>query len=280
MRRVILLICTLVMTGTAAARDSVEWVTEHFEPYYIANGTLAGKGIADRINHALMKELPDYDHRIAYRPILRITAGLKAGDQAVVTSYLKNPADQEFAQYSITSLVVPPLELTLRHSEWMSKWGGAEKISIKALLSRGMTIGIAQRRYYGDDLMPILNAELKAKQSRVHSTYASHYRSLADMVARKRIDATIGYAAELKFYDMTSETREPLVSVPIVENPHILYAYVVMPKGDYGDKLKVAVDAALRRIRTTDAYQDIMFEWFGRSPAFVAAVKERFRSND
>ena len=59
MRRVILLICTLVMTGTAAARDSVEWVTEHFEPYYIANGTLAGKDIADRINHALMKELPD-----------------------------------------------------------------------------------------------------------------------------------------------------------------------------------------------------------------------------
>lgn len=260
------------------AKDTIIWVTENFEPYYIPFGELANKGIGDRLNRALINELPEFDHVFQYMPILRITSAIKNGEHIAVNAYLRNPKDTKFALYSITSLVVPPLELTMRMSDWKNQWQQAERISLVALLKKNYMIGIAGRRYYGDNLSPILY-DTKTYPNSTYVVQSTHYRSLADLVARRRIDATIGYAAELKYYQRYAAEPEKLVTVPIIENPDVLYAYVVMPKNDWGSALKIKIDAALHRIRNTEKYRSIMYDWFGRNASLEKAIDERLSSN-
>ena len=275
----ILIFIGLSLPNQLQAKDTITWVTEHFEPYYINSGPLANQGIGDRINQALIDELPEYDHVTQYMPILRITSALKNGEKISVTTYLKNPKDKEFAQYSITSLVVPPLELTMRMDDWENQWQQANPISLIKLLKNDYLIGIAGRRYYGDNLSPILY-DTETYPNGTYNVQSTHYRSLADMVSRGRIDATIGYAAELKYYQHISTETEKLVSVPIIENPDILYAYVVMPKNEWGYMLKMKIDKVLHRIRNTVEYQSIMYDWFGKTPKLEEAITTRFSSND
>jgi len=272
--------CTATVASASESDDEREitWVLENFEPYYIQSGPFKGKGIGDRINQFLMDSLPEYRHRLAYMPILRITEGLKKGHHQVVTTYLKNPADQEFAQYSITSLVVPPLELTLRREDWQRDWRAAPQISLRAFLESGQLLGLAGRRYYGDTITPIvLDRQLYPKGAYIQQS--SHYHNLAEMVGHKHLDATIGYAAELRFFEMSNPRSNALISVPIAEEPDYLYAYVVLPKTAWGDRLRERIDIILRHKRNTPAYRAIMLDWFTPTAAFERAITARFNSS-
>ncbi|RQO58744.1 hypothetical protein DBR47_13800 [Paucibacter sp. KBW04] len=254
------------------------WVVENFEPYFIQTGPLKGKGIGDRINQFLIDALPEYRHKIAYVPILRITEGLKKGQQQVITTYLKNPADLAFTQYSITSLVVPPLELTLRRQDWQRDWRASPQISLRAFLDAGKVVGLAGRRFYGDGITPIVTDRQRYPKG-AYVQQSSHYRKLAEMVVQKHVDATIGYAAELKYFELSSPNAGQLISLPIVEEPNYLYAYVALPKTPWGDRLRERIDRVLSQKRNTPAYRAIMLDWFTPTPAFERAITARFNSS-
>lgn len=260
-------------------KDNIIWVTEHFEPYFIFDGPLKGKGISDRINTTLIKLLPEYQHSVQYMPILRITEALKNGEHIAVVSYLKNPNDKAFAQYSITSLVVPPLELTIREEDWIKNWHKQSPISLKAFINQGNIVGIAGRRYYGDHLYPLLFEKKEQLKKGVYAVQSTHYSSLAEMIVRNRIDGTIGYSAELQYFNYIKPQAIKLVSIPITENPENLFAYVVVPKSEWGSDFLKTLNSRLKKVRKTEEYQAIMFDWFGKKPAFEAALKKRFHSD-
>ncbi|MBY0237192.1 MAG: hypothetical protein K2W93_19595 [Burkholderiaceae bacterium] len=263
--------------ASAGDERDVTWVVENFEPYFIQSGPMKGKGIGDRVNQTLIDGLPDYRHQTAHVPILRITEGFKSGRHLAITTYLKNPADFELVHYSITSLVVPPLELTLRRADWQVIWRSAPQISLRRFLQSGKVIGVAGRRFYGEAISNIV-ADKQHDPKGVFTQQSTHYRNLAEMVARKRIDATIGYGAELRFLELSNPPAEPLVSVPIVENADYLYAHVAVPKTPWGEELRDQVDKVLRKQRNTPAYRAIMLDWFGHSATLEHAITTRFSS--
>lgn len=267
------------MPGPAAAngQDTVTWIVERFEPYYILDGKLKGQGAADHLVELVRHELPDMRHRVEFMPILRIRESLKAREHAVCISFLKDRSLADSVQYSVATMLVPALEVTLRRDDWQRLWGGAPVLSLAALMNGGAVVGVADGRRYSTSLDALLTDRLRFPKS-VYARVGDHYMGLAEMVAHRHIDATIGYAAELRYAQKIAGDLDGLVSLPLSENLQPLYAYTIIPKGPWGDRFRARIDPILRRLRATPAYRQAMIDWFGESASWDREYRERLEA--
>lgn len=268
---------TTLWAGFATAQERVTWVVEKFEPYYILEGNLKGQGAADYLIALLKKEMPDMKHNTEYMPILRIRDALKARERAVSIAFLKDPTLADYVQYSAATMLVPPLELTLRREQWEVQLKAAPSLSAAEVMRQGLAIGVADGRHYGDKLDKLI-ADRKGLSSQLYARVGNHYRGLAEMVSTKNIDATIGYSAELRYAQKLHPELSNLVSIPLIEGTGPLFAYTVIPKGEWGDKFRVRINRAITKLRGTPEYKEAMTRWFGSTSAWEAEYRNRFQT--
>jgi uncharacterized protein (TIGR02285 family) len=271
----LLLITLFLQNPLAYATEKVTWIVQKFEPYYILEGPLQGQGAADRILDLIQKELPDLQHENTFMPILRIREALKNKDHVVCISFLKDPTLDQDVQYSVATMLVPALEISMRDDVWQSKWNKSATISIREFLSRGAVIGIAEGRHYGDQIDPLLN-DRQHYPNGIYARNGNHYAGLADMVASRHIDATIGYSAELRFLQKQHPELNSLVSIPITENMQALYAYAILPKGEWGEQFRQKLNRAILKVRSSAKYKRAMSDWFGDTPAWEREYQSHF----
>jgi uncharacterized protein (TIGR02285 family) len=174
-------------------------------------------------------------------------------------------------------MLVPPLELTLRREQWEAQLKSAPALSATELMQQGLVIGIAEGRHYGEKLDQLI-AEKRGFSSQLYARAGNHYRGLAEMVSTKNIDATIGYSAELRYAQKLHPELTNLVSIPLTESAGPLYAYAVIPKGQWGDKFRLGINQAILKLRGTDDYKEAMARWFGRSSAWEAEYRNKFQA--
>ncbi|MCH4292907.1 transporter substrate-binding domain-containing protein [Shewanella sp. 3B26] len=277
LKSVLLSVALLLISMATQAKEQVIWVLERFEPYYILDGEYQGQGIADRLIKLFQQALPEYDHTTEYMPILRIRTALKTGQHVVCISFLKDTSLADYVQYSGVTMLVPPLELTVRREDWESKWHSAPQLSLAQLMEQGGKIGVADGRNYGKAFDVLLQDKARFAEG-TYSRVGEHYAGLAKMVSLHRIDATIGYRAELAYAQKLDPKLEPLISVGATENTEFLFAYAVMPKGDWGNSFRARIDEALLRLRDTPEYRHAMTDWFGDTPRWEAEYQQRVLS--
>ena len=263
--------------GLANAQGKVTWVVEKFEPYYILEGELKGQGAADYLIALLKKEMPDMKHSTEYMPILRIRDAFMARERAVSIAFLKDPTLADYAQYSAATMLVPALEITLRREQWEVQLKSAPSVSAAEVMRQGLVIGVADGRHYGEKLDKLI-AEKRGLSKQLYARVGNHYRGLAEMVATKNIDATIGYSAELRYAQKLHPELANLVSVPLIEGAGPLYAYAAIPKGEWGDKFRVRINKAITKLRGTPEYKDAMTRWFGSTSAWEAEYRNKFQT--
>lgn len=273
--KAILLLCLLSVLNNSQAKEKVIWATENFPPYYIDNGPGQNTGIADVISMLLQKELPEFEHKNQLLPALRIRKRLNDGEKMVSVSFIKDRSMLPYAQYSVATLLVPAMEITLRRQVWEDKWKSAPIISLEKLLSDGGTVGIAEQRRYGKKFDALL-LDKKRFPSGTSDRVGDHYQGLAEMVALRRVDATIGYSSELRYAQLLNPSLNNLVNVPAVENTTRLYAYAIIPRNAWGDEFKVKLDRAILKVRGSKEYKTAMTRWFGESKAWEEEYKNRF----
>jgi uncharacterized protein (TIGR02285 family) len=273
----LLLACLIVFASLSHAQDKVTWIVEKFEPYYILDGKLKGQGAADRLVVLLQKELADMQHEITFMPILRIRESLKNKDHAICVSFLKDKSLAEHVQYSVATMLVPALELTLRREDWEGKWKKASSISLADFMASGAVVGIADGRRYGEKLDPLL-ADRKRFPKGTYARTGNHYAGLAEMTVQKHVDGTIGYSAEMRYAQKLNPKLENLVSLPVTENTQALYAYTIIPKGPWGDQFRARIDKAILKLRGTPEYKAAMTDWFGQSAVWEQEYKAKVLS--
>lgn len=275
MKSYVLLFMCLFFWAPSQAQDKITWAFGKFEPFYISDGPMKGQGIGDRLLVLLQKDMPEFQHEVTFMPILRVRESLKTGGHAVSISFIKDPSLSEFVQYSASTILVPALQLTVRREDWVSKWKSAESISLAALMEKGGVVGVAEGRRYGKSLDALLGDKARFPKG-VYSRIGNQYSGLVEMVKSKHVDATIGYSAELRFAQKTSPGLDGLISVAVTESMEPLFAYTVIPKGEWGDAFRVRLNKSLLNLRATSEYKKAQTDWFGSSPAWERDYKMRF----
>ena len=275
MKALVLFFSSLIFGFSSQAQGKITWAFGKFEPFYISEGPMKEQGIGDRLRDLLQKDMPEFQHEATFMPILRVRESLKTGGHALTISFIKDPSLSEFVQYSAAPILVPALQLPVRREDWVSKWKSADSISLVTLMKNGGVVGVAEGRRYGKNLDSLLSNRSRFPKG-VYSRIGNQYAGLAEMVKNKHVDATIGYSAELRFAQKSSSGLDGLVSVPVAESMEPLYAYAALPKGEWGDAIRVRLNKSLLNLRGTPEYKKAQTDWFGTSAAWEREYKQRF----
>jgi len=260
----------------ATATDEVTWVVSNFAPFYIGAGASSGQGVADRLINLVKAEMPEYRHRHQPMTPIRFREYLRNQAQVVSFAFLKDPSLAGQVQYSGATLILPALELTLRREDWDHKWQRQSPFHLAEGMRSGLQLGVAEGRHYSTKLDALIHASRAAANAQLFVRNGDHNTGLAEMATKKRVDATIGYSAELRFAQLGNSRLASLVSVPIAENTDPVFAYAAIPKGEWGDRFRARLNQALLKLRGQAEYRQALVDWFGTTDAWEQAYKARF----
>lgn len=248
----------------ASAQDprEITWLAMEFPPFFVQEGDQAGNGIADQVTRVLREHMTGWRHREEVANTARIVVSLRAGEQVCSAAYIRTPQREEFMEFSIPDLLLPPNGITIRRKD-LEKFGGGGPVSLASLLENpSLRLGIAQGRSYGEEIDAILR---RHKQDRyVYSRLGEDiYESLFDMLIRDGVDYILGYPYEAAFHARKRGREDEIMSLPVRENPEMILAHVVCPRNEWGRTTIAAIDEVLREVRPTPEYRGFVERWLG-----------------
>ena len=261
----------------AAAQGELVWLKIDFPPFYIAEGPRRGQGIGDEIVDLLAERLEGYEHQSRVASPDRIFKELEQGHGACSVAYIKTEERERVMLYSIPDMILPPNGITIRR-DLLDRFGGGGPVSLERLLGdSSLKLGVAAGRAYGPTLDPLLE---RLGGSQVHARSGDDiYRSLFQMLVRKRLDYVLGYPYEANFVAQSLGEAGTIVNLPLTETAAIYtLAHVVCPRNDWGRKVIGEIDEILRRERPTERYRRIFERWLDSAqlPAYRSAYDETF----
>lgn len=128
--------CTITPTG-ASAKNTLSWNTFLLAGYY--NGAAGEKGIADKILDYYIQHLPEYQHDILEKPIVRL---FQTMTEVTDGGYLgpgktKLPPEQlENVLSSTIHLIMPPAGIAVRKKDLNTIFSGGSNVSVQHLLNQ------------------------------------------------------------------------------------------------------------------------------------------------
>lgn len=256
-----LLVAFLCLLTAGLAAEDITWLRLDAPPYYILQGPLADRGIADRITRLLASALPEYDHRfVSDLPLSRIASLQKAGEKVALVTVLRSPEREEYLAFSLPTVINPPYALVTTAAK-SSRFGATENLSLRALLARpDVVIGVSDR-VYGEPIDSLLKAH-SANPRLVRRMGTNVFTSLLQMVEANRVDFIIGSPYEVAFARSLTGAKNEIYTYGLEEvRDQYLLSYAAFPKTPWGLALRDKVNTVLVRQRKTDGYRALFTEW-------------------
>lgn len=270
---ILALVCASSSASVAQNPREITWLEMEFPPFFIEAGRDGEKGIADQVVEVLRGRMTQWRHSTEVASTAQITMRLRAGDQVCSPAYIKTPEREQFMEFSLPDLLLPPNGITIRRVD-LERFGGGGPVSLAALLDNpSLRLGVAGGRSYGEEIDTILQGH---KQDRhVYVRFGEDiYASLFDLLARKGVDYIVGYPYEAAFHARQKGLEDSIVSLPVRENPSMTRAHVACPKTDWGRSTIATIDAVLREVRPTAEYRAFVEQWLG--PELVESYRTAY----
>jgi len=258
-----LVLLTLCSPSQLSAKDAVAWMEAVFPPFFIQNGPNQEQGYGDAVTDILQERLTDYDHDEITTNITRHFYKFKQGEKVCSVGLYKTPEREEFMYFSIPSFITLPPVIIIKKAN-LHKFDNQATVSLHNILhSKGLMIGLAKDRSYGNTLDNIL-AQHKGKDNLVEIAGQELSLNLFKMLMLDRLDGLIGLPEEALYQAEQMGIRDQFITLALTENMHNYDGWmsaVGCSKNAWGQKVIADINKVLLEQRPTARYRAAYERW-------------------
>lgn len=226
--------------NTSAKENEITWIHWDDPPLFILSGPFQGQGILDGAEKELRKQLTQYKHRSVEATVLRATKEAELKTHTCVAGLLDTEEWRRAFYFSKPIFVTPTNGLLIKQSHH-EEIADLAPYSLQKILDKKTEWKLGTGRLYGDGIDNVLNNHRKNPQiTSIPSSYRVH-----QMLAKDRIQFTLGYPYEASYYNRLFNSKDPVVYEPLSENPKFGIVYAACSRSDWGRKVIQDVNKVL-----------------------------------
>lgn len=259
--RFILLFMLFISTLNHAVErpPTLNWVKWNDPPIFIFDGPYRNVGLLDLIQQDMEVSLPQYTHMTTHANVLRVIELAKEGKTYCNAGWLDTPQWRELFYFSRPHVVIPSNGIIIKEELYKRLLPELKKFKGKPPLSfffENEKLKSALGRRYGegiDDYLDKINYLEKEQIIKSNSSLLAF-----KMLFRDRVDFTIGYPFEIKFYELGIANPVKLVHIPVSDNHPTVPIVFACSKTMDGLKIIQLIDNTLTRhhIQLFESYLD------------------------
>lgn len=256
-----LLGCLWGTIGTACwAENTVHWGTVNYPPAYFVDGSQQGKGFCDVAGEQFRQTLATYHHQlIANVSQARMSEFWKETEQTYCIPGLGATVGQFPHTVSSKAMsIVPPPGIVIRKAE-MSRFITSleEQASLERLLQDStLKLGLFGQQQNGERIDALLKRY--RGQPHVYERVVMDTEAILKMLNANRLDYVLmwAFAVQTAFETLTTEERESLMFLSVLEAPAPLEARAICNDTPLGRQVIEQINQAL----TTETYKTVVTE--------------------
>ncbi|QDK37633.1 TIGR02285 family protein [Bdellovibrio sp. NC01] len=230
---------TLLSGFNAQAKEVINWFVADMPPFISTNTAheiidiqAASGPIAD-LHRQIEKSLPEYEHRYHLQSIPRGEVSLKKKNHYCTLILLQSPQREEFAYFG-ASFTKTPYKMGLIT---LKKYIDAKNTDLEAYLDKkDFTLAVLSKRFYGNDVAPILKKYSARTISLVRDE--ENMAAVFKLLEKNRVQGTLGYKFEIEDY-LTKNPAADMGFQPVKQMNEGHFGRVSCEKTPWG---KVALD--------------------------------------
>lgn len=254
-----LLIYFFITSLLFAKEDTITWLINDAKPYYIDSKELQGKGFGDLTQKAIIENMPNYKHSIKKSPLVRVMKDFEYKKNICFSTWIYD-STPELTYTSLPNIYYMPLGIIVSKKK-LSSFAKAP-INLQQLIqNKNLIFAQAQGRGYGEPLDSIITPYKNEPNFKTRSSSKNFNFGILEMIERGRVDYTIDYPHTFQYYKQMKNS-DALVFLPIEENFNqgVLGA-IACTKNEWGEKVIGDINKAIRQIRSSKLYKDILKQW-------------------
>lgn len=257
---VLVLISALAARAHADGKDTIQWVINDAQPFYIFEGEMKGQGFGDRIQSMIINHMEDYNHIVLTRPLKRLILEMKTEQPRCFSTWIYNTR-KDISVTSTPYLFYQPHGAVLL-KQTSEKLGNPRTLSFKdLLLQTDYIFGKPLGRGYGRQLDPVLKNN--GQTINIFQGAGKSTEGIFRMLRAGRIDYTVEYPSTMNYYAEKLDMKESLVFIPFTENQDsILLAAVACSNTQWGETIIKDINKVIIKIRELPEYKRIIQDWF------------------
>ncbi len=256
---VLYLFSMMLLPLPVLAKPVIDWLSVHWPPFRIVEGTDKGRGHVDQMQQLLIAELPQYSHQIHYSNFARVEQTLAAPtDQTCIFSLIYNETRAKSLHFSIPAVTSINVMLHVRADHPLARqWRSGSGVALaEVTLDPAINGMVEANRGY-----PAVVKKYLDIAGRNLTSQSLQNVNPVDLLAANRFDYLIEFPDRLRYFQSIAPQKSQLVDLPIRGVDPFMYSYAACQKGEAG-KLRIHdINQALQKIRRQKAYQDAMMRW-------------------
>lgn len=250
-----------ILTANLYAQEEIVWLITKEPPITdMEDGEASGYGI-DLLKF-IHDDLIDYKHSIVtagnYK---RLAREVNEGPLACALGLFKTEERLKTMYFSdLPAFYFFNIQIVMRKSMFVELQQPQELSLDKLLQSKKYKLGISKGRTYSDAIRDVL-----AKYSGAENIYLNSQGNVAEgllkMLLTKRIDYMFLYPEEAMYLSDKLDSKDKIVTVPILEAAMLSSSWAVCTKNKEGKKVIDSVSQSLAKIHSGDAYFALYRQW-------------------
>jgi uncharacterized protein (TIGR02285 family) len=261
-----------VPAAMSAAQDAdISWFIPQTQPCHIETTESSVKGYCDGMVSFLTKNLPDYRHQIAVRPIPRLWHEIAHRDGVCTVVAGKSPERLEqgvFSErpfWSITNRVI----IAASRSALFQPYVENRIIDLDALGQNAQLRGLVLA---GKNYGPVINAFLASPQRAAQIIPLNSTEFPIKMIMEQRADFVFGYSIDLAYQVTKQKLSGEFVTYAIKGDVTHYDAFVACSNGPLGRRVIASVNQLLGDPANWEAYLRPLQPWY-QQDEFESALK-------
>ena len=260
--RAILFAGPVMLAGTAAAADHIDWIVTDFPPAHVVAGDDAGTGILDLEIRYLTEHLPDFVHDTRKIANVRAWALIRDHDGICIAGAIDLPERRQFALYSqhvAMAILGPQVLVRQDQAERFDPFRtAAGEIDLKKLAADSSLRAARTRdRPLGAPIEEFPGPEGTAQLSSLPTSGQA-----VTMLDKGHVDYAFGYANEITYYRSGHPGSAEMTAIPIAGQPRVLHTRVACSDGPVGRRAIGRIDEVLGRAGTPPPYFEATGRWY------------------
>ncbi len=239
------------------AKAPIDWYGYHQPPAVFMSGTDKGIGFVDQIQKIIIKNLPQYEHRIHKVTMGRTMHDMKAGKTVCNPALFNTPTRQIFVTFSNYSVMHPNLQVVMKNTLANSLKLDTE-VDLNLLFKHHKLImsRVASRSYghYLDNILLQYNSLINDRAS--DSNFA-----LFKMLESDRIDFIISYPSVANYAILKLQSKHQYRTLKIKGVAPYVMGSIGCSKTPWGEKVIADINKVLAKLKITDAYFNAISSW-------------------
>ena len=256
-----MVLLTALLPLHADDANTIYWQTYHRPPGIIRLGEHEGQGFVQKSLQLIIQELPEYQHQMPLTTLARSLSDMKAGKPVCHPALFKTKEREAYMAFSQASMINPTSRIVV-HGNKVEDLVHQGTLDLALLLQQpNTTFALVKGRSYTQPIDDIISQHLN--KNVLFEMTSTDLEPLFKMVALGRIDVTIAYPFEVNYYIKNSlGSARSLRVYAIAGMAQFSSGSVACPNTPWGRQVIDKVNAALNRLKPTEAYKQAITTWW------------------